>query len=662
MSVAELQARVGLDGSGRGRSPRSPRADGSAARTHRARSPRYVNAVELAPGGSASHLAAAGRSARGPGGHRIPRRDRAAGHRGRGDGRRRVHAGRGPPAGRARRAPPVHPGGEAVARPPHDGRGPAEGAGDRAARRSGRMPCGGIIESARPAASSRPLLLQGMTGSGKTEVYLRAARRGPGARPLGDPPGARDRPRARPGPRRRAAVRREARHPALGARHGRAPPGVGAGAPRRGAGRARPPLGPLRAGRRPRPGRGRRGAGHLLQAGDRAALQRPRPRPRARPGRRRRGPPRLRHAEPREPPQRRARQARAAARSPSAPARASCRRGSWSTCGRRGFSRRPGEVHFSERLRLEIRRGPRGRRAGHPAAQPPRLRADAPLPRLRRGLALRGLRPAAHLPPPRPAPPLPLLRLDRSRLPERCPICGEEALEPIGAGTERVEEDFKELFPDAHRRRPRPRHRPPARRPGGPAGALRPRRDPGAHRHPDGLQGAPLPERRADRRARRRRLPGLPRLPRRRAHLQPPHPGGGPRRPRRAARPGRHPDLPSGPLRHPGRPARRTTKASPREEMRFRRVFHYPPYTRMVQLLVRDKNRDRAQTLIAEPRRRPRRPPARAATSASPAPPPPPWSACAANGASSSSPAPPTAGPPPPDARRCCRRIPATTW
>jgi len=37
-----------------------------------------------------------------------------------------------------------------------------------------------------------------------------------------------------------------------------------------------------------------------------------------------------------------------------------------------------------------------------------------------------------------------------------------------------------------------------------------------------------------------------------------------------------------------------------REEMRFRRVFHYPPFTRMVQLLVRDKNRDRASSLINE--------------------------------------------------------------
>jgi primosomal protein N' (replication factor Y) len=36
------------------------------------------------------------------------------------------------------------------------------------------------------------------------------------------------------------------------------------------------------------------------------------------------------------------------------------------------------------------------------------------------------------------------------------------------------------------------------------------------------------------------------------------------------------------------------------EEMRFRRVFHYPPYTRMVQLLVRDRKRERAEAGIRE--------------------------------------------------------------
>ena len=34
--------------------------------------------------------------------------------------------------------------------------------------------------------------------------------------------------------------------------------------------------------------------------------------------------------------------------------------------------------------------------------------------------------------------------------------------------------------------------------------------------------------------------------------------------------------------------------------MRFRRIFHYPPYTRMVQLLIRDTNRSRAKTKITE--------------------------------------------------------------
>jgi primosomal protein N' (replication factor Y) len=36
------------------------------------------------------------------------------------------------------------------------------------------------------------------------------------------------------------------------------------------------------------------------------------------------------------------------------------------------------------------------------------------------------------------------------------------------------------------------------------------------------------------------------------------------------------------------------------EELRFRRVFHYPPYTRMVQLLVRDAERERAEGAARE--------------------------------------------------------------
>jgi primosomal protein N' (replication factor Y) len=35
-------------------------------------------------------------------------------------------------------------------------------------------------------------------------------------------------------------------------------------------------------------------------------------------------------------------------------------------------------------------------------------------------------------------------------------------------------------------------------------------------------------------------------------------------------------------------------------EMRFRRIFHYPPYTRMVQLLLRDTDRERGEASLAE--------------------------------------------------------------
>ena len=37
-----------------------------------------------------------------------------------------------------------------------------------------------------------------------------------------------------------------------------------------------------------------------------------------------------------------------------------------------------------------------------------------------------------------------------------------------------------------------------------------------------------------------------------------------------------------------------------REETRFRRIFHYPPYTRMVLLLVRHANREKAREAVEE--------------------------------------------------------------
>jgi primosomal protein N' (replication factor Y) len=36
------------------------------------------------------------------------------------------------------------------------------------------------------------------------------------------------------------------------------------------------------------------------------------------------------------------------------------------------------------------------------------------------------------------------------------------------------------------------------------------------------------------------------------------------------------------------------------EELRFRRTFHYPPYTRMAQVLLRDRDRERGAARIAQ--------------------------------------------------------------
>ena len=94
-------------------------------------------------------------------------------------------------------------------------------------------------------------------------------------------------------------------------------------------------------------------------------------------------------------------------------------------------------------------------------------------------------------------PALPLLRLDA----RRCRRAARPAARrrssrsaPAPSGWRRR---FARALPGRRGRRARPRHGAPARRPGGDARALRARRDPGAGRHPDGLQGPPLPARRA---------------------------------------------------------------------------------------------------------------------------------------------------------------------
>lgn len=183
--------------------------------------------------------------------------------------------------------------------------------------------------------------------------------------------------------------------------------------------------------------------------------------------------------------------------------------------------------------------------------------------------------------------------------PTRCPVCSEEALEPIGAGTERVEEDFREIFPDVT---VDTLDRDTARRPGGLAAVLE-RFGRGeiqvligtqmvskGHHFPGVALTAVLA---AD------AYLGFPdfRAVERTYNLLVQVAG----RAGRGERPGRVVIQ----TYHPGHYAiqaalRQDDEGFAREELRFRRAFHYPPYTRMVQILVRDKDQKRAETHIRE--------------------------------------------------------------
>jgi primosomal protein N' (replication factor Y) len=183
-----------------------------------------------------------------------------------------------------------------------------------------------------------------------------------------------------------------------------------------------------------------------------------------------------------------------------------------------------------------------------------------------------------------------------NRAPEHCLDCGEEALDAIGAGTERVEERFRELFPgvpvsvldrDASRR--------------GQATAVLETFGRGdsrvligtqmvskGHHFPSvALTGVLLADTYLgfpDFRAVEKTYNLLTQLAGRAG---------------RGERPGKvviqtyHPEhyAIQAALAHDD-----SKFAS--EEMRFRRMFHYPPFTRMVQILLRDSNRNRALNSI----------------------------------------------------------------
>lgn len=187
----------------------------------------------------------------------------------------------------------------------------------------------------------------------------------------------------------------------------------------------------------------------------------------------------------------------------------------------------------------------------------------------------------------------------REEAPQLCPGCGEDALQPIGAGTERVEEEVRARFPGAA---VDVLDRDATRRVGGPAAVLERFRSgrtqiligtqmvSKGHHFPDVALAAVLAADSylgfPDFRAAERGYALLTQLAGRAG---------------RGDRPGRfviqtyHPD-------HYAIQAllKRDDEAFASQEMRFRRVFHYPPFTRMIQIVVRDRDRERGWRRISE--------------------------------------------------------------
>ena len=388
--------------------------------------------------------------------------------------------------------------------PGADGR-PAGGA--RAAR-SRRSRHGGRSER----------LLHGVTGSGKTEVYLRAAAAALRAGPRRDRAGARDRAHAADRRALHRTLRRDRRGAALALAPRRALRRVAAAARGRGPRVRGPALGRVRADRRPRPDRRRRGARRLLQARGRPALRRPRRRRRARAGAAARcccsGSATPRPESVRAP---------VLARPPGGSTAGRCRPWRCWTCAASstGCIRCTTAGARRRAQRSAARRSccstAAAGRTSSPAA-PAGASGAARTATSRSSCTGRGGYVACHH------------CGHREPAPSRCGDCASTSVARHGAGTERLAARARGgarrwRLPDLPSgRRLDGGRRTVAAREGTASATLLRRFEDGrrgrADRHPDGRQGPRLPGRHARRRARRRRHPALPGLPRRGAHVR----------------------------------------------------------------------------------------------------------------------------------------------
>ena len=188
-------------------------------------------------------------------------------------------------------------------------------------------------------------------------------------------------------------------------------------------------------------------------------------------------------------------------------------------------------------------------------------------------------------------------------LPAACPECGSVTLARAGAGSQRIEAEIAAAAGGLAV------FRLDADSAAGADGhleilaALRARRRRGAGRHPDGRQGPRLPRGRARGRHRRRLDPALPGFPRRGADLRPGRPARRAQRSRRAQRAGARAD--AGARGAPPFATRRVTTppAFSRGELARREELGYPPFAHLIRIELAGADGARAQAAAERLRR-----------------------------------------------------------